>query len=67
MKNINKDNIQHQNRGELVYYGVLLFCILLAITQAGCGFYIGIDYTGKTDKSYLNESPDFRNHKDGKY
>lgn len=38
---------------------VIIFGIM-AVYLSGCTVHFGVDYTGKTDKSNVSESPNFR-------
>jgi hypothetical protein len=42
---------------------VVTFAAIIVVWLSGCTVHFGIDYTGKTDKSNVSESPNFRREK----
>jgi hypothetical protein len=45
--------------GEAIYFGWLFVALMIAVVQTGCGFYIGIDYNGKTGVDRRTVTEDF--------
>ncbi len=39
---------------------VITLGAIIIVWLSGCTFHVGVDYTGKTDKSNVSESPNFR-------
>lgn len=45
---------------------VITLGAIILVWLSGCTVHFGIDYTGKTDKSNVSESPNFRQAKGGR-
>ena len=52
---------RYMPRPRVVIAAVVITAILVALS--GCSFHIGVDYTGKSGKSNITETPDFRRYK----
>ena len=60
---MNKDLENFEGEKAPDVMAVILTLVFLAYTAwslTGCTVHFGIDYTGKTDKSNVSESPNFR-------
>ncbi len=56
---IGNDKMKHRLENLLMAILIAIVCVNLS----GCTVHFGVDYTGKTDKSNVSESPNFRGAK----